>query len=178
MVSPFMCLDDSESDTEIPKRHVSPTPHEAMLTRWRSRVTLRSSSPTTSIPKIHTAPILPAPSAIVAPSSEFPLAPPGGPCRALTIRKSVRPLPSHCLALRYTSHHLDHFTSGSSSSHSSSHHSSSGHSIMGHSLSEHTPPDTTNADSSTPSRFVHPPLARTLGVLRPIFIGGLPHYLP
>ncbi|GKC08536.1 hypothetical protein Tco_1000146, partial [Tanacetum coccineum] len=58
-------------------------------------------------------------------------------------------------------HHLDHFTSGSSSSHSSSHHSSSGHSITGHSLSEHTPPDTTNADSSTPSRFVHPPLART-----------------
>ncbi|GKG65010.1 hypothetical protein Tco_0667642, partial [Tanacetum coccineum] len=42
--------------------------HEAMLTRWRSRVTLRSSSPTTSIPKIPTAPILPAP-------SEIPLAP-------------------------------------------------------------------------------------------------------
>ncbi|GKE03422.1 hypothetical protein Tco_1395440, partial [Tanacetum coccineum] len=50
MVSPFQCLDDSESDTEIPEMHVSPTPYEAMLTRWRSRVTLRSSSPTTSIP--------------------------------------------------------------------------------------------------------------------------------
>ncbi|GKG42301.1 hypothetical protein Tco_0476599, partial [Tanacetum coccineum] len=25
MVSPFLCLDDSESDTEIPERHVSPT---------------------------------------------------------------------------------------------------------------------------------------------------------
>ncbi|GJW96801.1 hypothetical protein Tco_0178609, partial [Tanacetum coccineum] len=191
MVSPFRCSDDLESDTEIPERHVSPTPHDAMLTRWRSRVASRSSSPTTSIPEIPTAPILPAPSAIVAPSSEFPLAPvvappgirrrrailirpgedipigrlyrthPGGPCRALTARKSVRPLPSHRLALRYTSHHLDHFTSGSSSSHSSSDHSSSGHSISGHSLSGHTPPDTTDADSSTPPRFVHPSLART-----------------
>nr|GEU79652.1 hypothetical protein [Tanacetum cinerariifolium] len=75
MVLPFLCLDDSESDTEIPDRHVSPTPHDAMLTRWRIRVSLRSSSPTTSIPEIPTAPILPAPSAIVAPSSEFPFAP-------------------------------------------------------------------------------------------------------
>ncbi|GJU38852.1 hypothetical protein Tco_1191809 [Tanacetum coccineum] len=38
MVSPFLCLDDSESDTEMPERHVSLTPHDAMLTRWRSRV--------------------------------------------------------------------------------------------------------------------------------------------
>ncbi|GJR56706.1 hypothetical protein Tco_1407227 [Tanacetum coccineum] len=130
MVSPFLGSDDSESDTEIPERHVSPT---------------------TSTPEIPTAPILPVPSTIIAPSSE-----------ALTVRKSVRPLPSHRLALRYTSHHLDHFTSGSSSSHSSSDHSSSGHSISGHSLSGHTPPYTTGADSSTPPRFVHPSLARTL----------------
>nr|GEV81699.1 hypothetical protein [Tanacetum cinerariifolium] len=75
MVSPFLCLDDSESDTEIPKRHVSPTPHEAMLTRWRSRVALRSLSRTTSILEIPTAYILPAPFAIVATSSEFPLTP-------------------------------------------------------------------------------------------------------
>ncbi|GKC52853.1 hypothetical protein Tco_1075598, partial [Tanacetum coccineum] len=71
MVSPFLCSNDSLSDTEIPERHVSPTPHDAMLTRWRSRVASRSSSPTTSIPEIPTAHILPAPSAIVAPSSEF-----------------------------------------------------------------------------------------------------------
>ncbi|GJV66907.1 putative reverse transcriptase domain-containing protein [Tanacetum coccineum] len=140
MVSPFLCSDDSESDTEIPERHVSPTSHDAMLTRWRSRVASRSSSPTTSTPEIPTAPILPTPSVIVAPSSE-----------ALTARKSVRPLPSHRLALRYTSHHLDHFTSESSSSYSSS----------DHSLSGHTPPDTTDADSSTPQRFVHRSLART-----------------
>ncbi|GKD27619.1 hypothetical protein Tco_1233833, partial [Tanacetum coccineum] len=56
---------------------------------------------------------------------------------------------------------MDHFTSGSSSSHSSSDHSSSGHSISGHFLSGHTPQDTTDADSSTPPRFVHPSLART-----------------
>nr|GEU50462.1 reverse transcriptase domain-containing protein [Tanacetum cinerariifolium] len=135
MVSPFLCLDDSESNTKIPKRHVSPT---------------------TSTPEIHTAPIFPAPSAIVAPSSEFSLA-----RVVLTTRKLVRPLPSHRLALRYTSHHLDRFTSGSSSSHSSSDHSLSGHSSSDHSLSEHTPPDTTDADSSTTQRFVHLMPSRT-----------------
>ncbi|GJY54468.1 putative reverse transcriptase domain-containing protein, partial [Tanacetum coccineum] len=185
MVLPFLCLDDSESDTKIPKRHVSPTPYEAMLTRWRSRVALRSSSPTTSIPEIPTAPILPAPSSefplthvvtpprihqrraiLIRPREDIPIGRlyrthPGRPCRALTARKPVRPLPSHHLALRYSSHHLDHFTFGSSSSHSSSDHSSSRHSILGHSLSGHTPPDTTDADLSTPLRFVHQSLART-----------------
>ncbi|GJR77186.1 hypothetical protein Tco_0089551 [Tanacetum coccineum] len=142
MVSLFLCSDDSESDTEILERHVSPT---------------------TSTLEIPTASILPAPSAIVAPSSEFPLAsvdaPPG--IRIRLDLYPVRPLPSHRLALRYTSHHLDHFTSISSSGHSSSDHSSSGHSILGHSLAGHSPPDTTVADSSTPQRFVHPPIART-----------------
>nr|GEW77423.1 hypothetical protein [Tanacetum cinerariifolium] len=100
MVSPFLCFDDSESDTEILERHVSSI---------------------TSTLKIPTAPILPAPSAIVAPSSE-----------SLTARKSVRPLPSHRLALS-----------------------------SGHSLSGHTPLDTTDTDPSTPQRFVHPSLVRT-----------------
>nr|GEU36933.1 hypothetical protein [Tanacetum cinerariifolium] len=45
--------------------------------------------------------------------------------------------------------------------HSSSEHSSSGHSSLGHSLSGHASPDTTDVDLSTPSRFVHPSLART-----------------
>ncbi|GJR47656.1 putative reverse transcriptase domain-containing protein [Tanacetum coccineum] len=155
MVLPFLCSDNSESDIEMPERHVSPTPHDVMLTRWRIRVASRSSSPTTSTPKIPIAPILPAPSAIVNHHPSFHLH------LALTARKSVRPLPSHRLALRYTSHHLDRFTSGSSSGHSSSDHSSSGHSISGHSLSGHASPDTTVADSSTPPRFVYPPLART-----------------
>nr|GEW50996.1 hypothetical protein [Tanacetum cinerariifolium] len=161
MVLPFLCLDDSESDTKMPKRHIL------------------------------TAPILPAPSAVVAPSTDIIspidalpgirrrrailirpwqdipmgrlyLTHPGGPCRALTAKKSVRPLPSHLLALRYTSHHLDHFTFGSSLGHSSSDHSSSGHSISGHFVSRHTPLVTIIADSSAPSRFVYPPFAKTL----------------
>ncbi|GJR25219.1 hypothetical protein Tco_1101451 [Tanacetum coccineum] len=183
-------------NTELPDGMFSPTPNAALCVLVESRVAstiiitfllyFQREIPTT------TAPILPTPSAIIAPSSEFPLAPvvappeirrrrtilirpreyipfvrlyriyPGGPCRALTVRKSVRPLPSHRLALRYTSHHLDHFTSGSSSSHSSSDHSSSGHSISGHSLLGHSSPDTTVTDSSIPLRFVYPPLARTL----------------
>ncbi|GJT62616.1 hypothetical protein Tco_1006149 [Tanacetum coccineum] len=153
--------DDSETDTEMLERHVSPTPHDAMLTRWRSRVASRSSSPTTSTPEIRNAPILPTPSVVDISIGRLYRTHPGRPCRALTARNSVRPLSSHRLALRYTSHHLDHFTFGSSLGHSSSDHSSSGRSILGHSLSGHTPPDTTIADSSTPSIFVYPPLART-----------------
>nr|GEY28084.1 reverse transcriptase domain-containing protein [Tanacetum cinerariifolium] len=74
MVSTFLCLDDSESDTEMPERHVSPTPYDAMITRWRSREDI----PIGRLYRTH----------------------PGGPCRALTTRKSVRPLPSYRLALR------------------------------------------------------------------------------
>ncbi|GJZ35205.1 putative reverse transcriptase domain-containing protein [Tanacetum coccineum] len=125
----------SESDTEIPKRHVSPTPHEAMLTRWRSRVASQSSSPTTSTSEIPTAPILPASSAIVAPSFEYPLAPVVAP-------------------LEIRTHHITWIILLPD-------HSSSGHSISGHSSSGHTLPDTTDTDSSTPPRFVHPSLART-----------------
>ncbi|GKC78339.1 reverse transcriptase domain-containing protein, partial [Tanacetum coccineum] len=159
MVLPFMCSEDSESDTEMPERHVSPTPHDVMLTRWRSRVASRSSSPTTSTPEIPTAPILPAPFVVVVPSTDI-ISPvdapprirqrraifirlgqditigrlyrthPSGSCRVLTARKSIRPLPCHRLALS-------------------------------HSVSGHTPPDITIADSSAPSRFVYPSLART-----------------
>ncbi|GKD32515.1 hypothetical protein Tco_1248024, partial [Tanacetum coccineum] len=98
MVSPFLCSDDSES-----------------------RVASRSLSPTTSTLEIPTAPILPAPSTVVAPSSEFPLG---------IDREEV-----------------DHLLSR--------------HSISGHSLSGHASPDTTIVDSSTPPRFVYPPLTRT-----------------
>nr|GEV85753.1 reverse transcriptase domain-containing protein [Tanacetum cinerariifolium] len=128
MVLPFLCSDDLESETEIPEKHVSPTTHDAMLTRLRSRIASRSSSPTTSNLEIPTVPILPTPSTVVATSSEFPLAP-------VVTSPEIR--------------------------HSSSDHSSSGHSILGHSLSGHASPDPTVADSSTPSRFVYTPLART-----------------
>ncbi|GKC91620.1 hypothetical protein Tco_1152269, partial [Tanacetum coccineum] len=152
MVLPFMCSDDSESDTEILERHVSPSSHDAMLTRWRSKVASRSSSTTNSTLEIPTSPILPIPSAIEdIPIGRLYRNHPGGPCKALTTRKSARPLPSHRLALRYTSYHLDHFISESSSSYSS----------LDHSLSGHTPLDTTDADSSTPHRFVHSSCDRT-----------------
>ncbi|GJY08995.1 hypothetical protein Tco_0377180 [Tanacetum coccineum] len=148
MVSPFLCSDDSES-----------------------RVASRSSSPTTSTSEIPTAPIPPAPSAVVAPSTDI-ISPvdapleirrqraililpgqdipisrlyrthPGGPCRALIARKSVRPLPSHHLALSFKFIFCRPST-------------------LGHSLFGHTPPVTTIADSSVPSRFVYLPLART-----------------
>nr|GEZ02135.1 hypothetical protein [Tanacetum cinerariifolium] len=51
---------DLETDTEMPERHVLPTPHDAMLASTHL----------------------------------------GGPCMALTARKSIRPLPSHRLELR------------------------------------------------------------------------------
>nr|GEV12124.1 reverse transcriptase domain-containing protein [Tanacetum cinerariifolium] len=44
MVSHFLCSDDPESDTEIPERHVLPTPHDVMLTRWKSRSSAGDSS--------------------------------------------------------------------------------------------------------------------------------------
>nr|GEW13478.1 hypothetical protein [Tanacetum cinerariifolium] len=127
----------------------------------RTRVASRSSSPTTSTQEIPTTLIPLAPSTVDIPIGRLYNTHPGGPCTALIVRKSVRPLPSHHFALRYTSHHLDRFTSGSSLVHSSLDHSSSGHSILGYSLSKHTPPVTIVADSSAPLRFVYPPHART-----------------
>ncbi|GJV45331.1 hypothetical protein Tco_1429867 [Tanacetum coccineum] len=103
-----------------------------MVAGWRSKLNndhlqpigSSSPSPTTSTSEIPTAPILPTPPTIVAPSTNIisPIvAPPGvHRRRAWTVRKMVGPLPSHRLALRYTSHHLDRSTLGSSSDHSSS----------------------------------------------------------
>ncbi|GJZ16677.1 putative reverse transcriptase domain-containing protein [Tanacetum coccineum] len=108
---------DPSENTEMPERHVSPTPHDAMLARWRSRVASRSSSPTTSTPEIPTAPIPPAPSAIDIPIGRLYRTHPGGPCSS-----------------------SDH----SSSDHSSVDHSpadhTSGHSTSDQSLSRHSLP--------------------------------------
>nr|GEW54099.1 hypothetical protein [Tanacetum cinerariifolium] len=131
MVSPFLSLNDSKLDTEMLESHVLPITHDAMLAR--------QDIPISQLYRTH----------------------PGGPCRALTTRNSVRPLLSYHLTLRYTSHYLDRFTFGSSSDHSSSDHSSSGHSISSHSVCGHTPLVITITDSSTPLRFVYPPVART-----------------
>ncbi|GJZ15836.1 hypothetical protein Tco_0551513 [Tanacetum coccineum] len=70
LVSPFLCFDDSEADSESepaeqkPKRHESLTIHDAMVSRWRDRVTSGPSLPSGS--SSHDA---------FAPSFEFPLAP-------------------------------------------------------------------------------------------------------
>nr|GEU79319.1 hypothetical protein [Tanacetum cinerariifolium] len=82
-------------------------------------------------PEIPTAPISPTPSAVVAPSTDI--------ISHVDAPPRIRSL----------------------SGHSSSDHSSSGLTILGHSLSRQTPPVTTIDDSSAPSRFVYPPLAKT-----------------
>ncbi|GJW64710.1 reverse transcriptase domain-containing protein [Tanacetum coccineum] len=104
MVSPFLCSDNSETDMEMLERHVSPTPHDDMLTRWRSRVASRTSSPTNSTLEIPTAPIPLAPSTVVAPFTDI-------------------------ISPGFDSEEIGY----SSSDHSSSGHSISGHSLSEHS---------------------------------------------
>ncbi|GJU21898.1 putative reverse transcriptase domain-containing protein [Tanacetum coccineum] len=83
----------------------------------------------------------------LTPSSEFPLA----PIVALPRIRRLRPIPACRLAWRRVSHYL-------SDRHSSPDLSTS---PSDHSLSGHTPPDTTDADTSTPPRFVHRSFTRT-----------------
>nr|GEU93055.1 putative ribonuclease H-like domain-containing protein [Tanacetum cinerariifolium] len=70
LVSPFLCSDDSEADSESepaeqrPERHESIIVHDALVSRWRDRVASRPSSPPRS--SSHDT---------LAPSYEFPLAP-------------------------------------------------------------------------------------------------------
>ncbi|GKD95813.1 hypothetical protein Tco_1379710 [Tanacetum coccineum] len=100
--SPFLYTDSSDSDTY--ERPPSQDPYEVIVARWRSRVAVRSSplsSPTHDSSHVDPIPI-------------------GRPYRTqhnevrkmLTTRKSVRPLPSHRLALRYSESHSpsDHFS--------------------------------------------------------------------
>ncbi|GJS88045.1 putative reverse transcriptase domain-containing protein [Tanacetum coccineum] len=174
MVSPFLHSDNSESDTELPERHVSFAPHDAMLARLKSRVASRpsslsgSSSPTTSTSEISIAPISPAPSTDIISPVDVPL---GGFDReedgwtftfsSFGIKVHITSFGSFYLWIIIRS--SDHSSSKhSSSGHFTLEHSSSGHSTSDHSSSGHTPPVTTIADSSTPSRFVYPPLAKTL----------------
>nr|GEY95747.1 hypothetical protein [Tanacetum cinerariifolium] len=138
IVLPFLCSDDSKSDTKMPERHIptAPIPPAPSVV-----------APSTNI----TSPVDAPPGICRRAKQDIPIGRlyrthPGRPCRALTTRKSVRPLPSH------------HY---SSFGHSTSDHSSSGYSTSGHSLSIHTPPVTTIVDSSAPLRLIYPPLSRT-----------------
>ncbi|GKA81487.1 hypothetical protein Tco_0788179 [Tanacetum coccineum] len=149
--SPFLYTDSSDSDTT--ERPPSQEPYEVTVARWRSRVAARSSppsSPTHDPSPIDVTPptchILPAPprlprrpAILVLPCQPIPV---GRPYRTqpndvykmLTARKSVGPLPSHRLALRYSESHSpsDYFSPNEFSSNTSSGSSSgysSGHSI-------------------------------------------------
>ncbi|GJR95714.1 hypothetical protein Tco_0267888 [Tanacetum coccineum] len=170
-------------DTEMSGEACIPKPYDAMLTRVEEQsCTSRSSSPTYYTPEIPTATLY---HLHIVLSHHLLISYSLDDCtteirrrRAFLILTRGRTFPIGTTS----TNHLDHFTSGSSSDHSSSDHSSSGHSTSDHSSSNHssldysssghstsshsssghTPPVTTIVDSSAPSRFVYPPLARTL----------------
>ncbi|GKB09611.1 putative reverse transcriptase domain-containing protein [Tanacetum coccineum] len=150
LVSPFLCSNDTKADDESEPAEQRPV----------------SSSYDTLAPLLEfpLAPVVAPPgirrrsSTLIRPGEAIPFGRPyrthpNGPRKLLTARKRVRPLPARRLAWRRVSHH--------SSDRHSSPDSSSSSAPSDHSLSGHTPPDTTDADSSTPQRFVHRSLART-----------------
>ncbi|GJW81658.1 hypothetical protein Tco_0145633 [Tanacetum coccineum] len=127
------------------------------------------------IPEVHVVPADPIVTSevgtisVVSPGGAIPFGRPyhthfNGSHKLLTARKRVKPIPARRLAWRHVSHHsLDHHSSPDSSSSSAP---------SDHSLSGHTPPDTTDADSSTPLRFVHRSLARTPCIVRLLDVRG------
>ncbi|GJS74179.1 putative reverse transcriptase domain-containing protein [Tanacetum coccineum] len=172
----FICTDSSDSDTF--ERPPSQDACEVTVARWRRRVATRS-SPLSS--PIHDSPpilsqILPAPprlpcrpAVLVLPGQPIPVGrpyrtQPNGVLKTLTTRKSVGPLPTHRLALRYSTNYSssNHFTlddssrdspsETSSDSHSdTSSDSSLRHSSSGHFISD-SPYDSPTTISAGPSR--------------------------
>ncbi|GJS86177.1 hypothetical protein Tco_0752718 [Tanacetum coccineum] len=188
----FLYTDSPNNDTS--ERPPSKDPYEVTVSRWRSRVAARSSppsSPTHDSPPI-LCQILPAPPGLPHRPAILVLArrpiPVGRPYhtqpnrvrKMLTARKSVRPLPSYRLALRYSKSHSpsdhllpDDFSSGYSLDYSSN--TSSGHSIADSSF------DSPDASFAGPSRkrcishTVLVPLATpVLGALSHVFADLLP----
>ncbi|GKC95333.1 hypothetical protein Tco_1160775 [Tanacetum coccineum] len=151
LVLPFLCSNDTEADDES-----EPAKQRPVLSSHDTLAPLSEFplAPVVSLPGIRR-----CSTTLVRPGEAIPFGRPyhtylNGPHKLLTARKRVRPIPAHRLAWRCVSHH-------SSDSHSSPY-SSSSSAPLDHSLSGHTPPDTIDADSSTPQRFVHRSLARTL----------------
>ncbi|GKC73867.1 hypothetical protein Tco_1119750 [Tanacetum coccineum] len=150
LVSPFLCSDDKEADGEFDPAEQRPESSSHDTLAPLSEFPL---APVVAPPGIRRCSVT-----LIRPGEAIPLGRPyrthpNGPRKLLTARNRVRPLPARRLAWRRVSHH-------SSDRHSSSD-SSSSSAPSDHSLSGHTPPDTTDADSSTPQRFVHRSLART-----------------
>ncbi|GKB32053.1 hypothetical protein Tco_0871454 [Tanacetum coccineum] len=150
LVSPFLCSDDTEADGESEPAEQRPVSS--------SHDTLAPLSEFPLAPVVAPPGIRRRSTTLIRPGEAIPFGRPyrthpNGPRKLLTARKRVRPLPARRLAWRRVSHH--------SSDRHSSPDSSSSSAPSDHSLSGHTPPDTTDADSSTPQRFVHRSLART-----------------
>ncbi|GKC02826.1 hypothetical protein Tco_0994436, partial [Tanacetum coccineum] len=151
LVSPFLCSDDSEVDSEFEPAEQRPVSsfHDTLAPLLEFPL-----APVVAPPGIRRRPTI-----LVRPGEAIPFGRLyrthlNGPRKLLTARKRVRPIPDRRLTWRRVSHH--------SSDRHSSPYSYSSSLPSDHSLSGHTPPDTTDADSSTPQRFVHRSLARTL----------------
>ncbi|GJU94415.1 hypothetical protein Tco_1319171 [Tanacetum coccineum] len=139
LVSPFLCSDDSEADSESEPAEQRP------VSSSHDTLTPSSEFPLALVvapPGIHRRPAI-----LVRPGEAIPFGRLyrthlNGPRKLLTVRKKVGPIPARRLAWRRVSHHsLNRHSSPDSSSSSSPSY---------HSLSGHTPPDTTDANSSTP----------------------------
>ncbi|GJS46710.1 hypothetical protein Tco_0596831, partial [Tanacetum coccineum] len=150
LVSPFLCSDDSEADGESEPAEQRPVSSSHDTLAPLSEFPL---APVVAPPRIRRRPAI-----LVRPGEAIPFGRLyrthlNGSRKLLTARKRVGPIPTRRLTWRRVSHH--------SSDRQSSPDSSSSSSPSDHSLFGHTPPDTTDADSSTPQRFVHRSLART-----------------
>ncbi|GJU37745.1 putative reverse transcriptase domain-containing protein [Tanacetum coccineum] len=150
LVSPFLCSDDSEADGESEPAEQRPVSSSHDTLALLSEFPL---APVVAPPWIRRRPAI-----LVRPGDAIPFGRLyrthlNGSRKLLTARKRVGPIPTRRLTWRRVSHH--------SSDRQSSPDSSSSSSPSDHSLFGHTPPDTTDADSSTPQRFVHRSLART-----------------
>ncbi|GKE51116.1 hypothetical protein Tco_1486272 [Tanacetum coccineum] len=119
----FLCTDSSE-DPDSSDGPPSQDPYVMVVAHWRSKVALRPSSSSefpiahvTAPPRIHRRSAI-----LIRPGEAIPFGRPyrthlNGPCKLLTARKRVRPIPARRLTWRRVSPHaLDHHSSSSSSS--------------------------------------------------------------
>ncbi|GKE71944.1 hypothetical protein Tco_1530016, partial [Tanacetum coccineum] len=130
LVSPFLCSDDSEADSESepaeqrPERHESLVVHDVMVSRWMDRVTSRPSSPSGSLSydtfalssEFPVAPVVAPlgihrrPAILIQPGEAIPFGRPyrtypNGSHKLLNVRKRIGPFPARRLAWRRISHH-------------------------------------------------------------------------
>ncbi|GJZ74093.1 hypothetical protein Tco_0638239 [Tanacetum coccineum] len=129
LVSPFLCFNDTEADSESEPAEQRPVSSSHDTLAPLSEFPL---APVVALPGIHRRSM-----ALVRPGEAIPFGRPyrthpNGPRKLLTARKRVRPISAHRLAWRYVSYHLSDCHSLPDSSSSSA--------PLDHSLSGHTPP--------------------------------------